>query len=80
MVGKVLRLSGNTRPDLAFAAGVLGRFSDIPQASHWLAARRVIWYTVASVRYGHVVGGGGDAPVLDVYSYSDYAGGEGTRK
>ena len=43
-LGKLLYLSIATRPDIAYAVGVLCRFSENPGREHWLALKRVIRY------------------------------------
>ena len=42
VVGSLMYLATCTRPDIAFAVGMLARFSSKPKRSHWTAAKRVL--------------------------------------
>jgi hypothetical protein len=44
LVGSIMYLASATRPDIAYAASRLGRFSSNPGLSHWQAAKRVLRY------------------------------------
>eukprot|EP00171_Calliarthron_tuberculosum_P013846 IDg13846t1 len=33
-----------TRPDIAFAVGILSQFSENPRLEHWIASKRVLRY------------------------------------
>jgi len=44
LIGSLIYLSNTSRPDLAFAAGVLSRFSVNPRKEHWQAAKHVLRY------------------------------------
>jgi hypothetical protein len=44
MVGSLLYIAMITRPDIAYAVGVLGRFASCPTEAHLTAARRIFRY------------------------------------
>ena len=44
VVGSLMYAMMGTRPDIAYAVGVLGRFSANPKRQHWTAAKRVLRY------------------------------------
>ena len=72
LVGSLLYLTVNTRPDLAHAASVLSRFMSCATQEHWKAAKRVLRYIAGSLDRGLVYTCG--APLIEVYTDSDYAG------
>lgn len=78
LVGSLLYLTVNTRPDLAFAAGVLSRFVSAPTDVHWKAAKRVLRYIAGTLDRG-VVYQRGHARI-EAYTDADYAGEQDTRK
>lgn len=50
-VGALAYLAIATRPDLAYAVGVLARFSTNPGTAHWTAVKRVLRYIKGTVDY-----------------------------
>lgn len=78
MVGSLLYLTVNTRPDLAYCAGVLSRFVANPCDVHWKAAKRVLRYIAGTIDRGIVYQRGGVA--VEAFADSDYAGEQDTRK
>jgi hypothetical protein len=52
LVGALLYLTVNTRPDAAHAVGMLGRFSSRPTESHWSAAKHVLKYFARTAGMG----------------------------
>ena len=44
LVGALLFLSRNTRPDISFAVNFISRFNDCFQEKHWRAAKRILRY------------------------------------
>jgi len=42
VVGSLMYLATCTRPDIAYAVGMLARFTSKPNRSHWVAAKRVL--------------------------------------
>jgi len=57
LVGSLLYLSTTTRPDIAFAVGVLSRFMSCPEQDHMRAAKGVLRYLRGSSRLGAMCGG-----------------------
>ena len=41
-----------TRPDIAYAVGVLSKFTSKPSKDHWLAIERVMRYLIGTKSYG----------------------------
>jgi len=67
-IGSIMFLMVATRPDLAYAVGVLSRFSATPTASHWSAITRVLRYINATRDLSLVLGG-----QPDLVGYADAA-------
>jgi len=57
LVGSILYLSTTTRPDVAYASGLLERYMSNPEEQHWTAAKGVIRYLSGTVNYGLCYGG-----------------------
>ena len=76
-----LRYLVNTRPDIAFAVGIVSRFVEDPRATHWAAVKQILKYLAGTVNYGCVYKGPsvGD-PELVGFSDSDLAGDVDDRK
>jgi hypothetical protein len=49
LIGKLLYLAIATRPDIAYAVGVLCRFVENPGLEHWHAAKRVLRYLQGTI-------------------------------
>lgn len=47
-----LRYLVNTRPDIAFAVGIVSRDMKTPRASHWAAVKQILRYLAGAVNYG----------------------------
>jgi transposase InsO family protein len=47
-----LRYLVNTRPDIAFAVGIVSRYMEEPRASHWSAVKQILRYLSGTVNYG----------------------------
>jgi len=47
----LLNLTNFSRPDIAYAVGRLGRYTNIPDHSHWIALERVFRYLKGTINY-----------------------------
>jgi hypothetical protein len=47
-----LRYLVNTRPDIAFAVGMVSRFMETPTTEHWAAVKRIVRYIAGTTEYG----------------------------
>ncbi len=77
LVGSLIWLSTQTRPDLAYPVSLLSRFMVSPSKSHISAAKRVLRYLIGTKSVGITLGGN---LLLKAYSDSDYAGDKDNRK
>lgn len=77
LVGALLYLSTATRPDIAFAVGVLTRHMASPSGRHWAAAKTVLRYLAGTPTAGLRLGGG---PDLVGACDADFAGDRQTRR
>jgi hypothetical protein len=76
-----LRYIINTRPDLAYAVGVVSRYMEAPGKEHWAAVKHILRYLKGTVRYGCRYDKGAELkPILIGYSDSDFAGDVEDRK
>jgi hypothetical protein len=73
MVGSILYLSVNTRPDIAQAVGVLSRFMSAPTDQHLAATRGLLKYIATTPKLGIMYGGGTQDDLIG-YCDSDYGG------
>jgi len=81
MIGSLMYLMLCTRPDIAFAVGVLSRYNNSPRASHWSAAKHLLRYVKKTAHLGLTLGpfSTNDLhPIL--YSDADWAGDLDTRR
>ena len=78
VVGCLMWIAGSTRPDVAYAAGYLGRYSSAPTNTHWQAALRVVNYLYHTADQG--INLGGKEKDLEGYVDADWAGCHDTRK
>ena len=67
-----------TRPDIAYAVGVVSRFMTNPGEAHWNAVKWILRYLKGTSR-SCLCFGSGD-PVLQAYTGADYAGDADSRK
>lgn len=79
MVGG-LRYLVHTRPDIAFAVGVLSRFMEHPIVLHMNTAKRILRYIKGTLDYGLVYSRKNNNNTLTGYSDSDLAGNIEDRK
>ena len=74
IVGELLFSATWSRPDIAFSAGYLGRFSSSPTATHLQLAHHLLGYLLStnnlSISYPYTAG----QVYLSAYSDSDWAG------
>ena len=73
IVGMLLYLSTNTRPDIAFAVSQVARFSHRPRKSHATAVKTIIRYLAGSLDQG-VVYKRPETLSLDCFVDADFAG------
>ena len=71
-VGSLMYAMLGTRPDLAYAIGLVSQFNHSPQAEHWIAVKRIFRYLVGTkgyaIQYGTSNASGG-------YSDADWGSG-----
>ena len=80
LVGSLLYLSVCTRPDIAFAVGVLSKFMSKPTTVHWHTAKGVMQYLLSTADKSLVLGGSPADMILHGYCDADFAGDLDTRK
>jgi hypothetical protein len=73
IIGILMFLSANTRPDIAFAVHQAARFSHDPRHSHAVAVKRILSYLKTTADQGLIMTPGDDHCV-DCYVDSDFAG------
>ena len=74
LVGSLLYLSVNARPDIAFATGVLARNLSNPTLMHWRAAKRVLSYLKTTKTLGIIFKSGSNGQhQVEVTTDADYA-------
>ncbi len=78
VIGSLLYLAVNTRPDISYAVGVLSKYMSAPGEEHWIAAKRVLRYLSGTKNLGVVYGQG--SPGVSAFSDSDFAGDVDSRK
>jgi len=78
LIGGLVYLANATRPDIAYAAATLSRFSSDPGKAHWILAKRVLRYlkgtSIYAIEYKK------DNKKLMAYADSDWAGDIDDRK
>ena len=79
LVGSLLWVAQNTRPDLAHAVGMLCRFSANPGVQHWTAAKQVLRY-LSTTRNMGILYEKTEKDALHVYSDADLANCQDTRR
>jgi hypothetical protein len=73
IVGMLLYLSTNTRPDITFAVSQVARFNHSPKKSHASAVKTIVRYLHRTADKGTIVTPTGDLS-LDCYVDADFAG------
>lgn len=69
-----LRYLVHTRPDIAFAVGIVSRFTERPTSMHLNAVKRILRYVKGTLNYGLVYSKGSGNYLLAGFSDSDLAG------
>ena len=78
-VGSLMYAQVSTRPDIAFAVGILGRYQSNPGMEHWKVAKRVMRYLQGTKDYKLTYKHSDHLEVIG-YSNSDFAGCIDSRK
>ena len=71
LTGSLMWPSLGSRPDIAFAAGFLGRFNSNPTTNHYAAQKRLLRYLRKTTAHGILYRSHFDGDVLTGYSDSD---------
>ncbi|GFY46299.1 retrovirus-related Pol polyprotein from transposon TNT 1-94 [Trichonephila inaurata madagascariensis] len=79
LMGGLMFLAIVTRPDIAYAVGVLSQVLDKPQQIHWTMVKRILRYLNGTKKCGIMYLGVSSA-TLESYSDSDYVGNPSTRR
>ena len=74
VVGMLLYLSCNTRPDIAFAVSQVCRFSSSPKQSHAIAVKTIVRYLKRTKDKGMILHPTTGALTLDLYVDADFCG------
>ena len=74
VVGMLLYLSGNTRPDITFAVSQVARFTHAPKKSHATALKMIVRYLAGTHDKGIIVPPFSGDLVLKCYVDADFAG------
>ncbi len=79
-VGTIIYIATCTRPDIAYAVGVVARHNAKPADRHWELVMRIMRYLKHTRNQGLVIRQHRDAPELAAFSDADWAGDHETRK
>ena len=74
VVGMLLYLSGNTRPDITFAVSQVARFTHNPRKSHATALKMIVRYLSGTIDKGIIVPKLKSDMQLKCYVDADFAG------
>jgi transposase InsO family protein len=74
LVGKLLYLAVATRPDIAYAVGVLCRFVENPGQDHWDAAKRMLRYLKGTIDLSLVYSRSTSPDLFTTFSDADLSG------
>lgn len=69
-----LRYLVHTRPDIAYAVGIVSRYMERPTVLHQNAVKRILRYILGTLEFGIVYSSKGGNNILTGYSDSDLAG------
>jgi hypothetical protein len=78
-VGALMHLMCATRPDIAFAVGMVARFMETPQDVHWTAVKRIFRYLQGTKSHGIRFKSSGELD-FKCFSDADWAGDVADRK
>ena len=78
IVGKLIYLA-HTRPDIAYAVGIVSRFMHLPQIHHMTAVMRILRYLKGTSSTG-IYFGKNDSLDIIAYTDADWAGDRDVRK
>ena len=74
LVGSLMYLAVTTRPDIAYAAGVLARFNSNPGLPHWQAAKHVLRYLKGTIDLKLTYQPSNSSQLFITYSDADHGG------
>ena len=81
LVGSLMWLANQTRPDILNAVRAVSRYSQAPKLVHWKAALHILMYVKGTSGYGITFQRDSQGPArLEVYSDSDFASRETSRR
>jgi hypothetical protein len=81
IVGKLLYLATNTRPDLCTVVGLAGRFTRNYGSLHWTGIKRILKYLQGTKNYALKLGGSAESTwSIAAWSDADWAGDKDSRK
>ncbi|XP_055601451.1 uncharacterized protein LOC129750515 [Uranotaenia lowii] len=78
LIGGLLHVAANTRPDIATSVGILWRSVSSPTQADWTEAKRVLRYLKSTMDHELVLGSGQHK--LEAYSNADWASDAASRK
>ena len=78
-IGILLYLSTRTRPDIAYAVGIVARFCSQPKKEHWTSVKHILRYLNGSRNYSLHYSSGETSDLIG-YSDEDWAGNINERK
>lgn len=80
VVGALMYLAVCTRPDISYAVGQLARYCSAPTETHWSAAMYLLRYLKGTAKDGLLYQCKDALPILRMFSDSDWASCEDTRR
>jgi len=72
VLGCLLFLSTRTRPDIATAVSMLGKFASAPTINHWQAMKHVVRYLICTRTYGIHFKKNSTKPNIEAWSDADW--------
>lgn len=79
-VGSLIFAAIVTRPDIAFAVGVVSRYLDNHGNSHWNAVKRIMRYLKSTSDYEILCGKSKESEIVQGFLDSDFANDIDTRR